>query len=168
MKRMILTLWGLLPLLCFAQKVSTYVSSNLVEIPVQQTQSELKPGWKIVDIQMKSKKTCYLWGGQSKQIADDPRPVFIIEPGEGETLADYAFIQLKKRKQYRQLPKTILVNNPYIRIDLNNFEISPQGDNGFRIQPKEAMKKGEYILVNLLQKPIGELGDFKVYSFQIP
>ncbi|MBO4642831.1 MAG: hypothetical protein J5661_08270 [Bacteroidaceae bacterium] len=165
---MILSLLGLCPLFCMAQKVSLYVGNNLVEIPVQQTQSELKPGWKIVDIQMKPKRTCYLWGGQSKQITDDQRPIFIIEPGEGETLADYAFIKLKKRRQYRQLTQTVLVNNPYLRIDLNHFNIKTEGEKGFQVQPKEVMEKGEYILVNLLQKPIGELGDYNVYPIQIP
>lgn len=165
---MILSLLGLCPLFCMAQKVSLYVGNNLVDIPVQQTQTELKPGWKIVDIQMKPKKTCYLWGGQSKQITDDRRPVFIIEPGEGETLADYAFIKLKKRKQYRQITQTILANNPYIRIDLNNFNIKTEGEKAFQIQPKEVMEKGEYILVNLLQKPLGKLGDYNVYPIQIP
>ncbi|MBP5619122.1 MAG: hypothetical protein J6X23_01570 [Bacteroidaceae bacterium] len=165
---MILSFLALCPFFCLAQKVSLYVGNNLVEIPAQQTQSELKPGWKIVDIQMKPKKTCYLWGEHSKQMTDDQRPVFVIEPGEGETLADYAFIKLKKHKQYRQIKEDILVNNPYIRIDLNSFNINPEGDKGFVVQPKDAMEKGEFILVNLLQKPIGKLGDYNVFPIQIP
>ena len=36
-----------------AQKVEIAVGEGWAEIPVQQTQSELKPGWKIVDYQMK-------------------------------------------------------------------------------------------------------------------
>ena len=168
MKRYILFLLGFLPLATLAQRVELSVAGNMVEIPYEQTQTELKKGWKIVDIQLNDRKVRYLWGKQAKQLTDDQRPVFQITPGKNETLADYAIIRLKRMRQYRQLPKANPVNNDYIRIDLNAFSIQPVGELAFTIQPKEPLPQGEYILLNLLQQTQGELGDYIVFPFQIP
>ena len=81
-----------------AQKIEILVGSNWAEIPAQQTQSELKPGWKIVDYQMKSKLTHYLSGGHASQLAEGNRPVFRVTPAEKEVLFDYVLVRLKTSK----------------------------------------------------------------------
>lgn len=156
----------LLPLLLHAQKVETAVGNGWAEIPAEQTQSELKPGWKIVDYQMKSRLTHYLSGGHATQLADDDRPVLRVTPAPDEVLADYALIRLKQYKNYRKLPKAKITDNTYIRLDINSFEMHAEGD-AFVCQPRSPLKNGEYILVCLSQKTIGELGDLLVYPFCI-
>ena len=94
MKYIFIMTFMLCALMMKAQKVEISVSGNWAEIPVQQTQSELKPGWKIVDYQMKSRLTRYLSGGHASQLAEGNRPVFRITPGENEVLASYAIIRL--------------------------------------------------------------------------
>lgn len=168
MKRLILILMGFCPVFVYPQQVQLQVALNWVDIPVEQTQTELKKGWKIVDIQLSDRKIHYLWGIHSKQLTDDAKPRFTITPGTDETLADYAIIRLKGMRKYRQLARPLLVNNDYYRIDLNGFDIKAKGDLSFIVQPHDPLPKGDYILVNLVQKPIGELGDYQVYSFQIP
>lgn len=148
----------------WAQKVEIDVSGCWVEIPVLQTQSELKPGWKIVDYQMKSKLTHYLSGGHASQLADSFQPVFRIAPGAEEVLVDYALIQLKRYKSYRKLPKALLIENIYTRLEPKDFDIKAESD-AFICQPRQPLKPGEYILVNLSQHPIGELQDILVYPF---
>ena len=86
-----------------AQKVEIAVGEGWAEIPAQQTQSELKPGWKIVDYQMKSKLTHYLSGGHANQMAEGTRPVFRVTPAEKEVLVDYVLIRLKASKSYRKM-----------------------------------------------------------------
>lgn len=147
-----------------AQKVEIAVGENWAEIPVQQTQSELKPGWKIVDYQMKGRLTHYLAGKHATQLAEGNRPVFRVTPGEKEVLVDYVLVRLKVAKDYRKMFKPLLIENNYIRLEPNSFDIKAESDS-FICQPKQPLKPGEYILAYLTQRPIGELNDLLVYPF---
>ncbi|MBP3712024.1 MAG: hypothetical protein J6I86_06115 [Bacteroidaceae bacterium] len=149
-----------------AQQVEILVGGNWVEIPVQQTQSELKPGWKIVDYQMKSKLTHYLSGGHATQLADGNRPVFRVTPDEKEVLVDYVLVRLKASKYYRKMFKPLLIECNYTRLEPSYFDIKAESDS-FICQPKHPLAPGEYILANLMQRPIGELQDLLVYPFCI-
>ena len=149
-----------------AQKVEVAIGEGWVEIPVQQTQSELKPGWKIVDYQMKSKLTRYLSGGHASQLTDGTQPVFRITPAENEVLIDYVLIRLKASKYYRKMYKPLLIENNYTRLEPSWFDIKAESDS-FICQPRQPLAPGEYILANLMQHPIGELQDLLVYPFCI-
>ncbi len=149
-----------------AQKVEIQVSGNWAEIPVQQTQSELKPGWKIVDYQMKSKLTRYLSGAHASQLAEDNRPVFRVTPGEEEVLVDYVLVRLKDTKYYRKMYKPLLIECNYIRLEPKDFDVRAEGDS-FICQPRQPLAPGEYILACISQRPIGELQDLLVYPFCI-
>ena len=152
-----------------AQKVQIQVADTLVDLPAQQTQTELKPGWKIVDIQLKSKITHYLPGAHSMQLADDGFPIFHIIPSEKETLAEYAIVRLRSHKSFRWFPKPNLHDNKCIHIDLANFDIRLSGkEEGFLCHPLHELEKGDYMILNTNQKPLGELEDYIVYTFQIP
>ena len=137
-----------------AQKVELAVGEGWVEIPVQQTQSELKPGWKIVDYQMKSKLTHYLSGGHA----------FRVTPSEKEVLVDYVLIRLKASKYYRKMFRPLLIECNYTRLEPKDFDIKAESDS-FICQPRQPLQAGEYILANLMQQPIGELQDLLVYPF---
>lgn len=147
-----------------AQKVEILVGSNWAEIPAQQTQSELKPGWKIVDYQMKSKLTHYLSGGHASQLAEGNRPVFRVTPAEKEVLFGYVLVRLKTSKYYRKMFKPLLIECNYTRLEPSYFDVRAESD-AFICQPKQPLKPGEYILANLNQRPIGELQDILVYPF---
>lgn len=149
-----------------AQKVEIYVGEGWAEIPAQQTQSELKPGWKIVDYQMKSKLTHYLSGGRASQLAEGNRPVFRVTPGEKEVLVDYVLIRLKATKYYRKMFKPLLIECNYIRLEPNSFDIKAESDS-FVCQPRQPLSSGEYILASLTQNPIGEMNDLIVYPFSV-
>ena len=164
MKKIISLLMLLSALNVGAQKVELAVGEGWVEIPVQQTQSELKPGWKIVDYQMKSKLTHYLSGGHASQLTDGNRPVFRVTPAEKEVLIDYVLIRLKESKYYRKMFKPLLIECNYTRLEPSYFDIKAESDS-FICQPRQPLKPGEYILVNLTQPPIGELQDLLVYPF---
>lgn len=166
MKKIICLMAVFCALIARAQRVEIAVEGSWAEIPAQQTQSELKPGWKIVDYQMKSRLVHYLSGGHASQLADGNRPVFRVTPSEKEVLVDYALIRLKGLKYYRKLPKVKLTDNEYIRLELNSFELRAEGD-AFVCQPHQPLAPGDYILVNLTQQPVGELGDLLVYPFCI-
>ena len=150
----------------YAQKVEIAVAGSWVEIPAQQTQGELKPGWKIVDYQMKSRLTHYLFGGHATQLADGNQPALRVTPGEKEVLVDYVLIRLKHYKSYRKLPKAKLMENIYMRLEPKDFNVRAE-DDAFVCQPHQPLTPGEYILVCLTQKPIGELGDFLVFPFSV-
>lgn len=164
MKIFLYLLFILLPAFAWAQKVEMRVAGQWCEIPAQQTQSELKPGWKIVDYQMKSKLMHYLSGSRAQQAADDAQPDFRITPAQDETLVDYAIIRLKCLSDSRKLPKAVLIENAYQRFEPDAFELRAQ-DDSFVCHPRRPMPSGEYIVVCLTQKPIGELMDLKVYPF---
>ena len=149
-----------------AQKVELAVGEGWVEIPVQQTQSELKPGWKIVDYQMKSKLTHYLSGGHASQLTEGNRPVFRVTPSEKEVLVDYVLIRLKASKYYRKMFKPLLIECNYTRLEPSAFDVKAESDS-FICQPRQPLQPGEYILANLKQQPIGELQDLLVYPFSV-
>lgn len=149
-----------------AQKVEVRVGGNWVEIPVQQTQSELKPGWKIVDYQMKGKVTRYLMGSHASQTTDGTRPVFRVTPAQKEVLVDYVVVRLKNAKEYRKMFRPLLIECNYMRLEPNNFDIRAESDS-FICQPRQPLKPGDYILSCLTWRPIGELGDLLVYPFCI-
>ena len=166
MKKILCFLGLFCALIAKAQKVEILVGSNWIDIPAQQTQSELKPGWKIVDYQMKGKLTRYLSGGHASQLVDGNRPVFRVTPSEKEVLVDYVLVRLKASKYYRKMFKPLLIECNYIRLEPSDFDISAESDS-FICQPKQPLKPGEYILANLKQSPIGELQDILVYPFSV-
>ena len=166
MKKIISLLMLLSALNVGAQKVELAVGEGWVEIPVQQTQSELKPGWKIVDYQMKSKLTHYLSGGHASQLTDGNRPVFRVTPAEKEVLIDYVLIRLKASKYYRKMFKPLLIECNYTRLEPSAFDVKAESDS-FICQPRQPLQPGEYILANLKQQPIGELQDLLVYPFSV-
>ena len=129
MKKIISLLMLLSALNVGAQKVELAVGEGWVEIPVQQTQSELKPGWKIVDYQMKSKLTHYLSGGHASQLTDGNRPVFRVTPAEKEVLIDYVLIRLKASKYYRKMFKPLLIECNYTRLEPSAFDVKAESDS---------------------------------------
>jgi len=157
-----------MPFSLYAQKVELKVADNFVELAAEQTQSELKPGWIILDVKMKDKLVHYLTGGHATQLTDDNMPQFHIVPGKDEVLNDYALIRLLNKKNYRKLPKSEVRENNYKRVEPADFNIKSDGDNGFLCYPTEALVAGEYILLNISQHPIGNLKDLKVYPFRVP
>ncbi len=157
-----------LPLLALGQRISVMVGPGFIEIPAELTQTEIRPGWKIVDIQLRSHTTRYLQGRTARQFSDDQMPVLRIMPGKNEMLVDYALIRLKQRQSYRQLPKPDLRQNEYVRIEPKSFSISIVNDSTFECKPLTALQPGAYILTNVAQKPSGEMGDYSVFPLQVP
>ncbi len=163
----LLFLFALNTLNSFAQKVWMNVAGNAIPLKEEQTQTETKPGWKIVDIKLKDKQVRYLAGSSSPQMADNASPTLLIYPNENETLTDYALIRLRGRRQYRQLTFPTLEKNQYTRFLPEYFDIQPATGLGFACTPKVPLKAGEYIVVYLPQKPIGESGDYMVHAFSV-
>ena len=149
-----------------AQTIYLDTRPSPVQIESQLTQSELKPGWKIVDIQLKSKINRYLWGAKSRLYCDTPRPSFIVDT-DSLLLSDLVLIRLKTRREYRSIPKPNVHDNKCIFVDLNNFRIEASGDEAFRITPLNDLQPGEYIFTWITARPIGELGDWTVFPFTV-
>ena len=150
----------------YAQTIYLDTQPTPVQIESQLTQSELKPGWKIVDIQLKSKINRYLWGAKSRLYCDTPRPSFIVDT-DSMLLSDLVLIRLKTRREYRSIPKPNVHDNKCIFVDLNNFRIEASGDEAFRITPLNDLQPGEYIFTWITARPIGELGDWTVFPFTV-
>lgn len=149
-----------------AQSVSILADGKQFPIEAQQTQTEMRAGWKIVDIQLKSKAQRYLWGTRAKQLADTPKPTFIVDT-DSLVLSDMVLIKLNKRREYRKIPKAQIHDNKCIFVDLNTFIIEPYGEESFSIKPLQELEKGEYIFTWTSIKPIGELSDWMVWPFSV-
>ena len=149
-----------------AQTIYLDTRPSPVQIESQLTQSELKPGWKIVDIQLKSKINRYLWGAKSRLYCDTHRPSFIVDT-DSLLLSDLVLIRLKTRREYRSIPKPNVHDNKCIFVDLNNFRIEASGEEAFRITPLKDLQPGEYIFTWITARPIGELGDWTVFPFTV-
>lgn len=149
-----------------APNVFIYVEGNQYPMKSITSQTEKKKGWDIQGISVGGKFQRYFWGKKSKQLTDN-QPRFAIFPKE-HNLNDYAIIRLNERKSYRRLPDAELKECDYVRIDLNAFVIENLPDMGFAVTPKTPLFPGEYILINLEQKPVNEQGDVIAYDFTVP
>lgn len=158
---------ALFPLKSACQSVWIQVADNAVPLKPEQTQTETKPGWKIVDLKTKDKQIHYLWGSRATQMADNAYPTFFIYPNENETLTGYALVRLRRRKQYRQLMKSPLEKNEHTRFLPEHFDIRPAAGIGFACTPRKPLPVGEYIVVYLNQKPIGDASDYMVHAFSV-
>lgn len=168
MTRTTILLFFILPVLVQAQTLEIRVADHFVALGAEQTQTQIRPGWKIVDIQLKNKTTHYLSGRLAHQLTDDQMPIFRLTLAPDETLVDYALIRLRQKRQYRKLPNSDLRLNHYQRVEPQNFSIKPICDSTFEFHPLTALNRGSYILVNIAQQPIGDFMDYIVYPFQVP
>lgn len=162
----ILFLMMVWPILALAQKADVYmvVNGNAVAPRADHFMTEVKPGWKIVDVKLKDKTFHYLWGHQASQTADGRQPVFDIYPPK--ELISYRLIRLKQKKQYRLLPKAHLTDNDYMELSLTHFSIQPIGELGFRCTPLLPLQPGEYILVDAGQD-MSDMQKVTVYPFTV-
>lgn len=149
-----------------AQEITLLSGDVAIPITKQQTQTEKKPGWKIVDIQLKDKLKRYLWGRKAKQSADDNSPRFIIDT-DSLLLSDLVVIKLKQKKEYRNIPKPQIHKNKCIHVDFSTFHIEPYGNDLFLIHPIEPLEPGEYIFTWKTASPVGEMEDWIVWPFSI-
>ena len=148
------------------QTVSIVSDGKAFAIEAQQTQTEVKPGWKIVDIQLKDKYQRYLWGTKAKQLADSNRPQFVVDT-DTLLLNDMLLIKLKTKKEYRRIPKPQIHDNTYIRVDLSTFSIDAVGEESFLIRPIQELEPGEYIFTWPTCDTVGELHDWMVWPFSV-
>lgn len=145
--------------------VYIYVANAPYPLSAVTSQTEAKRGWDIQGISVGRKTMRYFWGRRAVQQTDS-RPTFAIYPRQ-ESLNDYALIRLKEKREYRLLPKAVLTDCPYTRVDLKAFRIENLPDMGFAVTPLAPLAPGEYILVNLAQEPVGELQDIRVFPFSV-
>lgn len=149
-----------------AQSVTIMEDGHSFVIEPQQTQSELKPGWKIIDLQLKSTVRRYLWGATAKQMSNSPQPKFIVDT-DTLLLSNMVLIKLKGKKEYRRISKPQIHDNKCTFVDLSTFSIDAYGDDLFLISPVQPLKPGEYIFTWTTLSPIGELADWLVWPFSV-
>ncbi len=149
-----------------AQTVDYVTKGEVFRIEEQHTQSERKPGWRIMDIQMKSTLVRYLWGRCSKQLVDSNRPQFIVDT-DTLLLSDMALIKLRTKKEYRRIPEPEVRDNACIYVDFTNFDIQPHGDENFLIRPLSELPPGEYIFTWITAPKIGDHQDWVVWPFSV-
>ena len=147
MKRNILLWLCLYASLCQAQEVSLRVADSWVSLKMEEMQTEIKPGWSIAGKKLKDTRVLYLWGKSSRQVTDDRKPVLKVEPGERETLVDYALIQLKGNAQ--QLAACSIV-----ALDVNTNEVQKLTDDSVIATYPSASADGSRIAFST---PTGEI-----------
>ena len=162
-----LLLFSLYGTLAKQQSVALLDNETPIEIEARQTQTEVKPGWKIVDIQLKSTLKRYLWGNTAKVYTDQQQPKFIVNTIDSITLSEMVLIKLKTKREYRSIPKPNIYDNNCIYVDFNTFHIEPYKDESFLIQPSRALEPGEYIFTWISLPPIGEYRDWMVWPFSV-
>lgn len=145
--------------------VFIYVEGTPYPMKASDSQSELKKGWDIQGINVGRKIIRYFWNAHAGQLADS-RPRFAVYPKE-QSLSDYALIRLKEKKTHRRMPAASFADCDYMRVDLHSFHIENLPDMGFAVSPLRPLVPGEYILVDLSQKPVNEYGDIRAYDFRV-
>jgi len=154
--------------LCQAQEVSLGVGGSWVALEAEEMQAEIKPGWTIAGKKLRDTRVLYLWGKRSRQTADDRMPVIRVNPGARETLADYALVRLRCRRDHRRLPKAVLRDNEYVRLEPSLFSIRAEGKQDFVCKPLACLHPGEYVLVCLSQTTDEKQAGYRVYPFSVP
>ena len=141
------------------------MGGNLVEVKPEVTATEVKPGWKIVDIQTRSHKVRYLWGASSMQLfgAGD---TLVIDPGE-QVLSDFILVPLKRKAEYRRLNKEKMTDNKYKVLDFHSFNITPYGDDAFMVTPQHPLPPGEYVIHCMKSERMDDMGNYEVYPLTV-
>lgn len=149
-----------------AQSVKILTDGKLFRIDEQTTQSEIKAGWRIADIQLKSTVQRYLWGTRAKQLVDNNPPQFVVNT-DTLLLSDMVLIRLKKKKEYRKIPQPVVNDNHCLFVDFNNFDIQSYGNECFLVCPLKTLEPGEYIFTWTTGAKVGDLEDWKVWPFSV-
>lgn len=152
-----------------AQSIS-FMDSNgtLIGIESQTTQTQVKPGWKIVDVQLKDKLTRYLWGAHAQHYIDKDKPEFVVKT-DTMLLSHLVMVQLKKKREYRQMRKPYLHENELTFVELKTFSISQYEDSEdtYVIRPTEDIQPGEYFFTWYGAATVGKMKDLVVWPFTI-
>ena len=90
----------------------------------------------------------------------------VVDPGEA-VLSDFIMVPLKKKTQYRRFKEEKMDENPYTVLDMEAFDITPWGDDAFRLTPRVPLKAGEYVIHCLKSERVGERGDYEVYPISV-
>lgn len=149
-----------------ASNVGVFINDSVYFIEPQTTQTEVKAGWKIVDYQTRNKTTRYLWGTRSKQPIDNTRPCFYINPGTTQ-LTDFAIIRLTPKRDCRKLPKAQLRDCKNKPFDLYTVKAELMPDDNYKVTINEPLLPGEYIITQMTQKSVDDMGNIIVYPFTI-
>lgn len=149
-----------------AQVIALMEDGHSFEIEMEQTQTEVKAGWKIIDINLKSKWKRYIWGSCARQYTTSTQPQFVVNTDTLQ-LSNLALIRMKTKKEYRSIPKPDILQNRHTMVDLNTFSIEPYGEEAFLIQPLQPLAPGEYIFTWTTAPTIGDLQDWLVWPFSI-
>ena len=163
-----------------AQTISILEGTTPIRIQQTQTQTQINPGWKIVDLQLPSRTQRYLWGQHAKDtpITDGRRPQLVITT-DSLLLGDMVLIRLKTRSEYRLIPKPDVHDCKKVFCDLQNFSIQPYhtavsttdnpeaDESTFLVQPLQDMEPGEYILTWLTAPTVGQYHDWTVWPLSI-
>ncbi|MCD8318390.1 MAG: hypothetical protein LUC45_05940 [Paraprevotella sp.] len=145
--------------------VFIYVGDSIFPMHTMTSQTEIKKGWDIQGINVGRKTKRYFSGAHARQSAGR-QPKFAIYP-QTQDLNDYALIRLKERRNFRYLPSADPKDCDYKRVELGLFTIEALPKMGFAVTPIKALFPGEYILVDLSQKPVNDYGDFEAYDFTV-
>lgn len=152
-----------------AQSIS-FIDPNraLIDIEPQTTQTQIKPGWKIVDVQLKDKLTRYLWGAHAQHYIERGRPEFVVKT-DTLLLSNLVLVQLKEKREYRQMRKPHLHDNDLTFVELKTFSISQYEDSEdtYIIRPTEDIQPGEYFFTWYGAATIGKTEDLVVWPFTI-
>lgn len=145
--------------------VFIFVGDSIYPMNAMTSQTELKKGWDIQGINVGRKIKRYFSGARARQTVGR-RPKFAIYP-KTQDLNDYALIRLKERRGFRYLPASDFKDCDHTRVELGLFNIENLPGLGFAVTPLAPLFPGEYILVDLSQKPINQYGDIKAYDFTV-
>lgn len=147
-----------------AQSIALVEDGKAFSIEMEQTQTEVKAGWKIVDITLKSKVKRYLWGSMAKHLTLNEQPCFMVTC-DTLLLSDLVLMRLKQKREYRSIPKAEPRENSYTRVELPNFSIEPMGTDTFLVKPVSPLPQGEYLFMWLTAPRVGKLEDWYVWPF---
>lgn len=153
--------------------------SSIIQIQKQQTQTQITPGWKIVDVKLKDKVKRYLYGTCANEFSYTygTRPKFLVKT-DTLLLADLVLIKLKTTKDSRVLPNADIHNCAKTFCDMANFSIVPyrpvnarddvkESEDIFIIRPLQDLLPGEYVFAWLTAPTIKPYGDWTVWPFSI-
>lgn len=145
--------------------VYVYDQGQLYDIKPEQTQTEVKPGWQIVDYETAPRTVRYVWGRTSVQLASADQS-FVIDPHE-YVLTDFVVVPLKQKSEYRRLQKAKMDQNKYIVFDPAHFNIKSTPDDNYLCTPLLPFKKGEYAVVCLRSPQVSDAGDYELFTFSV-
>ncbi len=149
------------------EAVSLIVGERAYPIFPSVTVNHRRTPWNVFSFDVGGRTAKCFPGRGATQTVEGGRPRFLVTTGQDARLADFAIIRLRTTRRWRRLPQSELTANTRLAVDLGTFTVRETAEGRYEIEPLEPLPPGQYVLLNMNQRPMGSELAYEGYCFSV-